>query len=81
VGCVSKVLQIRGVPDEVHRALRIRAAAEGVSLSAYVLTALTEVAARPDVSDVLRRAGARGGGARTADIVATVRGARERDAS
>jgi plasmid stability protein len=78
---MSKVLQVRDVPDDVHRALRIRAAAQGMSLSAYALQALTEVASRPEASDVLRRAGERAGGVRTADIVATIREARERDAS
>jgi antitoxin FitA len=78
---MSKVLQIRDVPDDVHRALRIRAAAQGLSLSTYALRALTEVAGRPDASDILRRSGERGGGARTADIVATIRESRDRDAS
>jgi plasmid stability protein len=78
---MSKNLQIRDVPDDVHRALRIRAASQGVSLSAYALQALTEVASRPEVSDLLRRGGERGGGARTVDIVATIREARERDVS
>jgi plasmid stability protein len=78
---MSKILQVRDVPDDVHRALRIRAAAQGISLSAYALQALTEVASRPEVSDVLRRAGERPGGVRTVDIVATIREARERDAS
>jgi plasmid stability protein len=78
---MSKNLQIRDVPDDVHRALRIRAAGQGVSLSAYALQALTEVASRPEASDILRRSGERGGGARTVDIVATIREARERDDS
>jgi len=78
---MSKVLQVRDVPDDVHRTLRIRAAAQGMSLSTYVLQALTEVASRPEVSDVLRRAGERAGGVRTVDIVAAIRDARERDAS
>jgi plasmid stability protein len=75
---VGRTLQIRDVPDDVHATLRSRAAAAGLSLSDYALRALAEVAARPAVSDVLKWASERSGGASTADIVAAVR--RERDA-
>jgi antitoxin FitA len=30
---MSKMIQIRNVPDEMHRMLKVRAAAEGISLS------------------------------------------------
>jgi plasmid stability protein len=30
---MSRMIQIRNVPDEIHRLLRIRAAAEGITLS------------------------------------------------
>lgn len=43
---VSKVVQVRNVPDEVHAVLTRRAAAAGVSLSDYVLRQLELVAAR-----------------------------------
>ena len=33
---MSKKLQIRNVPEELHRVLKSRAAAEGVSLSDYM---------------------------------------------
>jgi antitoxin FitA len=74
-----KTIQVRNVPDAVHATLRVRAAAAGVSLSDYALSELERVAERPAVSDVLRRAGSRAGGAATADIVAAVRAGRERD--
>ncbi len=74
-----KTLQIRNVPDEVHATLRIRAAGAGVSLSDYALAELQRVAERPAVSDVLRRAGSRAGGASAAEIVTAVRAARDRD--
>jgi plasmid stability protein len=76
---MSRTIQIRDVPDEVHRTLRARAAATGQSLSAYLLTELTRVAERPPVADVLARAAARSGGARIDDIVAAVRSGRDRD--
>lgn len=73
-----KTIQIRNVPDSVHATLRTRAAGAGVSLSDYALAELERVADRPLVSDVLRRAGSRAGGAETADIVAAVRAGRDR---
>jgi len=70
---VSKTIQVRNVPDEVHRALRMRAAAAGQSLSGYVLGELERVAARPPVAEVLARAGSRRGGASLEAIVRSVR--------
>lgn len=74
-----RTIQIRNVPDAVHATLRTRAAAAGVSLSDYALAELERIAERPAVSDVLRRAGSRAGGAATIDIVAAVRAGRDRD--
>jgi antitoxin FitA len=76
---MSRTIQIRDVPDEVHRTLRARAAATGQSLSAYLLAELTRVAERPPVADVLARAAARSGGSRIDEIVAAVRSGRDRD--
>lgn len=76
---MTKTVQIREVPDDVHATLRARAAAAGTSLSDYLLRELIEVSERPAVSDVLRRARERSGGARGADIVAAVRRNRDRD--
>jgi plasmid stability protein len=53
---VSKTIQIRDVPDDVHAALRTRAAANHMSLSDYALQIIEEVVGRPTVSEVLRRA-------------------------
>ena len=75
---MARTIQIRDVPDEVHATLRSRAAKAGQSLSAYLLTELVRVADRPPVTDVLARARARHGGARTSDIVAAMRSGRDR---
>jgi plasmid stability protein len=75
---MGRTIQIRDVPDEVHATLRSRAAAAGQSLSVYLLRELIRVAERPPVADVLVRARARHGGARTRDIVAAVRSGRDR---
>ena len=75
----TRTIQIRNVPDDVHRMLRSRAAAAGQSLSDYLLAELIRVAERPPVADVLARASARHGGASTGDIVAAVRAGRDRE--
>lgn len=74
-----KVIQIRNVPDGVHRVLRSRAAAAGMSLSDYALQELERIAERPPVSDVLARARSRAGGVSTEAVVAAVRAGRDRD--
>jgi antitoxin FitA len=76
---MGRNIQIRDVPDEVHRVLATRAAAAGLSLTAYLRAELTRVAERPPVAEVLARAAARHGGARVEDIVAAVRSGRDRD--
>lgn len=73
-----RTLQIRNVPDDVHRVLRSRAAAAGISLSDYLLREVSRVAARPPVADVLRAAAARSGGAPSDAILDSVRAARSR---
>jgi plasmid stability protein len=40
---MPKVIQIRNVPDEVHRDLQARAAKAGMSLSAFLLRELTKI--------------------------------------
>lgn len=55
-------IQVRDVPEGTHTTLRRRAAEAGMSLQEYVLDVLNDVAARPSVEEVLRRAGGRAGG-------------------
>jgi antitoxin FitA len=74
-----KVIQVRNVPDEVHRELRKRAAERGVSLSDYALGELERIASQPTVGEVLRRAEARSGGADLATAVAIIREGRENE--
>ncbi len=49
-------LTIRNVPDEVRDELAARAARSGRSLQEYLAAALTDLASRPSVEDVLVRA-------------------------
>ncbi|MEO1058436.1 MAG: hypothetical protein AAFY28_16130 [Actinomycetota bacterium] len=55
-------IQVKDVPDEVHRTLRRRAAGAGMSLQEYLLGRLRDDAATPTIDEVLDRAGARAGG-------------------
>jgi antitoxin FitA len=41
------MLQIKGVPDDVHRILKARAAIAGVSLTEYARSTLEQAARRP----------------------------------
>jgi plasmid stability protein len=53
------LIQIRNVPDEVHRTLKVRAAAAGISLSDYVLREVTRVAESPTPEELDERIRAR----------------------
>ena len=57
---MGKLVQIRDLPDDVHRTLKARAAASGVSLSEYLRALLTGVAARPTPEELSARIQARG---------------------
>jgi plasmid stability protein len=64
------LIQIRNVPDDVHRTLKTRAAAEGTSLSDYVLREVTRVARTPTPEELDARIRARApAGVTTADIL------------
>jgi uncharacterized protein (DUF1778 family) len=64
------LIQIRHVPDDVHRALKARAAAEGRSLSDYVLEEITRMARTPTPAELDERIRSRGrAGVTTADIL------------
>ncbi len=50
---MSKMLQIRNVPEETHRLLKSRAALEGVSMSHFVLREIERIVRRPSRREVL----------------------------
>ena len=54
-----KMIQIRNVPDSLHRALKSRAALAGMSLSDYLRAEIERVAQRPTVDELRRRLAAR----------------------
>ncbi len=74
-----RVIQVRNVPDDVHRELQTRAAVAGISLSEFALAELERVARRPAVAEVLARASTRARSIETRAIVDAVREGRGRD--
>ena len=54
-----KMIQIRNVPDTLHRRLKARAAMEGLSLSDYLRGQMQVVAERPTVTELRQRLASR----------------------
>ena len=52
---MSKMIQIRNVPDSLHRKLKARAAMEGKSLSDYLIAEIARLAERPTLSELRER--------------------------
>ena len=52
---MSVMIQIRNVPDAVHRRLKARAAEEGLSLSDYILRDAKRLAEQPTHEELARR--------------------------
>jgi plasmid stability protein len=52
---MSKMVQVRNVPNALHRKLKARAAVAGQSLSDYLLEELGRIAARPTREEMLAR--------------------------
>ena len=48
---MTAMIQIRNVPDALHRKLKARAALIGKSLSDYLLENITELAEKPSVEE------------------------------
>jgi antitoxin FitA len=52
---MSKMIQLRNVPDALHRKLKARAAMAGMSLSDYLLAEIREVALKPTMAEMQAR--------------------------
>ena len=52
---MSKMIQLRNVPDALHRNLKSRAALAGMSLSDYLLGEIREIAERPTLAELRDR--------------------------
>ncbi|MEX0692568.1 MAG: hypothetical protein WD043_12075 [Gemmatimonadales bacterium] len=52
---MSKMIQIRHVPEAIHRTLKARAAQQGKSLSAYLLDGVRRMAEEPTWDEITAR--------------------------
>ena len=54
---MQTIIQIRSVPEPLHRRLKARAAMEGMSMSRYILRELERALERPSRHELLQRIG------------------------
>jgi antitoxin FitA len=52
---MSKMIQLRNVPEELHRTLKAQAAMAGMSLSDYLLAEVRRLAERPTIGQLRER--------------------------
>jgi plasmid stability protein len=75
---MSVMIQVRNVPDEVHRTLKTRAAATGTSLSDYVKRELVRAAEQATLDEIDEQIQARGpSGLKTKTVLAALREVRD----
>jgi plasmid stability protein len=74
---MSKMIQLRNVPDALHRSLKARAAMAGQSLSDYLLAEIKEIAERPTLAEMGERLHRRKAAAAEFDTARLVREERE----
>ena len=72
------MIQIRNVPDALHRRLKSRAALAGMSLSDYLLSEIRQVAERPTLEELRARLEQRPGMTLSVDPAEAVRAERDR---
>ena len=71
------MIQIRNVPDALHRKLKSRAALAGMSLSDYLLQQIREVAERPTIEEMRARLARRTAVTLSVDTADAVRAERD----
>lgn len=52
---MPKMIQIRNVPDDLHRKLKARATHEGMTLSDYLLSEVEQIAEKPTLRELMER--------------------------
>jgi len=75
---MSRMIQLRNVPEDLHRTLKSRAATAGMSLSDYLLAEIRQIEERPTVAELRERLHRRRGVALHVSAADAVR--QERDA-
>jgi len=75
VAHMSKMIQIRNVPDDLHRELKMRAAAAGMSMSDYIKRELDRRRRKSTIKEIRARSKGRSAESTltTQDIVDTIR--------
>jgi len=72
------MIQIRNVPEDLHRQLKSRAALAGMSLSDYLLGEIRQVAERPTLDEMRERLRSRAKTALSVSPAEAVRAERDR---
>ena len=75
---MSVMVQIRNVPEALHRQLKSRAALAGMSLSDYLLGEIRMAAERPTLDELRARLRGRAGTSPSASPAEAVRAERDR---
>lgn len=75
---MSVMVQIRNVPEALHRRLKSRAALAGMSLSDYLLDEIRRVAERPTIDELRARLHSRTEAALSVPPAEAVRAERDR---
>ena len=75
---MSRMIQLRNVPDDLHRILKSRAALAGKSLSDYLIAELQRHAEYPTVEELRQRLRARTGFRPTVPPTQLIREERDR---
>jgi antitoxin FitA len=72
---MSKMIQIRNVPDDLHRELKVRAAVAGMSMSDYIKRELSRRGRKSTIKEIYARSQGRSAGSTltTQDVVDTIR--------
>lgn len=76
---MSKMIQIRNVPDDLHRQLKVRAAAAGMTMSDYIKRELELRSRKATIGEIRARSRGRSAGSTltTQDVVDAIREARD----
>jgi hypothetical protein len=75
---MPKMIQVRNVPENVHRTLKAQAALAGMSLSDFLLAEIRHLAERPSIAELRERVRHRSPTTNRVSAAEAVR--RERDA-
>jgi antitoxin FitA len=75
---MSKMIQLRHVPDSLHRQLKAQATYEGMSLSDYLIREVRKIAERPTLDEIKARLAAMGPSRLKTSPTAIIREERDR---